>query len=82
MNQPVRHQVADNVRAELARGRVRRADVCAAIGIGRTALWRRLSGDVPFNADELHTLAALLGVPASELLGEQLAEAPQARSAS
>lgn len=62
--------VADNVRAELARRRVRQVDLADILGISRTAAHRRLTGQIPFDVDQLRTVADHLGVSASELLGE------------
>lgn len=60
-------RVAANVRAELARQRVSQGAVAQALGTTRQAVSRRLVGLVPFDVAELHTVAALLGVPVGEL---------------
>jgi len=40
------------------------------MGMTQQALSRRLSGDVPFDVDELGRIADLLGVPVTLLFGE------------
>lgn len=65
--------VAANVRAELARAGVRRAEAAAAAGLSLPALHRRLRGEIALNVDELRLLAQLLGVTTARLLGEDAA---------
>jgi predicted transcriptional regulator len=62
--------VADNVRAEMARRRVRQVDLAAALGISQTATHRRVTGEIPFDVDQLAVVADLLGVTRTHLLGE------------
>lgn len=66
-------RVAATVRAELARQRKTQVGLADALGLGRTAVSRRLSGEHPFRIDELHVVATYLGVPAASLLAEQVA---------
>jgi transcriptional regulator with XRE-family HTH domain len=73
-----RERVADTVRAELARRRVSQAQLSAALGVSQPAISRRLTGAVPFTVDELHAVAALLGLPAGSLLGEPVTSAVEA----
>ncbi len=47
-----------------------RAKVAAALGISEPALGRRLRGEVPFNVDEVHTLATLFNTTVTRLLEE------------
>lgn len=68
-----RDRVAANVRAEIARVGIRRAEVASALGLSYAGLSRRLSGAVAFDVDELAALAVLLNVPSSLLLGETAA---------
>jgi transcriptional regulator with XRE-family HTH domain len=70
MQQTSTDSVAANVRAELARRRVRPDDLATALGISRSALHRRLTGEVPFDVNQLQTVAGHLGVASAELLGE------------
>lgn len=68
MSTNLRSAVAANVRAELARRRLRQADVAAALGMTTSALSRRLTGETPFDVDELEALAAHLELPITGLL--------------
>jgi transcriptional regulator with XRE-family HTH domain len=60
--------VAANVRAEMARTRTKQSDVAKAIGVGQPNVSRRLSGEVPFDVNQLAQLSALLGVSMARLL--------------
>lgn len=62
--------VAANVRAEVARRRIRQADIAGHLSIDQRAVSRRLLGHVEFSASELQKLAELLEVPVSALYGE------------
>jgi transcriptional regulator with XRE-family HTH domain len=59
----VKDSVAAEVRANLARQRIsaRRAAIC--IGWTPMYLSRRLSGEVPFDVDDLGAIAELLDIP-------------------
>ena len=61
--------VAANVRAELARRRDKtKAGLRVALDdMPRVSLWRRLSGEVPFSANEIARVADYLEVPISVL---------------
>jgi transcriptional regulator with XRE-family HTH domain len=63
-------RVAATVRAEVARRRITQSQIAEVLGLSQMAVSRRLSGAVPFDVEELGKVAALLGVPASTLLGE------------
>lgn len=63
--------IAGTVRAELARQRKSRQALQERIGISRTTMRRRLTGELPFTATELLIIADFLGMTASELLGEE-----------
>jgi transcriptional regulator with XRE-family HTH domain len=67
--------VAGNVRAELARQRRSQRELQQHLGISRVTLYRRLSGESPFDVDELRKIAELLHVSVSDLLGEERASA-------
>lgn len=62
--------VAANVRAEVARRRIRQADLADAMGLDQRAVSRRLLGHVEFSATELQKVAQILDVPVARLLGE------------
>lgn len=65
---PTSGTVAAEIRAEIARQRKRLGDVATALGMSRPTLYRRLSGQVPFDVEQLYRLADLLDVPASHFL--------------
>lgn len=62
--------VAANVRAEVARRRLRQLDIAEELGLDQRAVSRRLLGQVEFSASELQKMATLLEVSVSRLLGE------------
>ena len=57
--------VAANVRAELARRRIRQSEVAARLGVSRQNVAQRLNGSVDFRVGELLAIADLLGIPAA-----------------
>lgn len=63
-------RVAAEVRAYLARQRKTQGDLAVALGISQQSVSRRMTGAQPFDVDELHRIAAWLGVPVSALLAE------------
>lgn len=62
-------KISSELRAELARQRLSQAEVALAMGRSQAYLSRRLSGDIPFDVDDLAQLAEILGVPVAALLG-------------
>lgn len=60
--------MAETVRVEVARRRIRQQQLADALGISQAAVSRRLRGLSPFAVDELVTVARLLGLPAADLL--------------
>lgn len=69
MTQTLSGAVAANIRAELARQRVSQAQVAERLGLSQAAVSRRLSGQTPFEIDEVAEVASLLDVAPSHLLG-------------
>jgi transcriptional regulator with XRE-family HTH domain len=67
-----REAVAEEVRAAMARGRrgrrVSQTELAAYLEMGQSSLSRRLSGEYPFDVDELDRIAAYLNVPTTDLL--------------
>lgn len=68
MTQTLSGAVAANIRAELARQRVSQAQVAERLGLSQAAVSRRLTGQTPFELDEVATVADLLAVAPSHLL--------------
>ena len=64
---PTPEAIAANVRAEMARRRLRAVTVAAELGMSQPAMSRRLSGEVPFTAIEVYRLAQILDVPIESL---------------
>lgn len=62
-------RVGAEVRALMARQKRSAAEVADVLGISAPAVYRRLSGEVPLNVDELERLAAMFEVPLSGLVG-------------
>lgn len=55
----------------MARQRITQSDVARELGIGQPSVSKRLSGQVPFDVDQLAKLSALLGVSIERLLNPQ-----------
>jgi transcriptional regulator with XRE-family HTH domain len=64
---PVRKQIGDNVRAEMARLGLNQDDLGRILDVGRSQISRRLTGVIGFEAAELVRLAAEFGVPVARL---------------
>lgn len=60
--------VVANVKAEMARTNLKAPALMTRLDMTRSALQRRLSGEIEFTATELATVADLLGVPVPSLL--------------
>lgn len=67
--QPLRVAIAEEVRAQMARHRVSAVKLGLAIGRSQSYMSRRLTGEVPFDVDDLDGICAALDVPLSVLLG-------------
>lgn len=65
--------VADDVRAELARQRISGVRAAKRLGWTQNYIQRRLSGTVPFDVADLQAMAELLDVPVTRFF-----EAPTA----
>lgn len=61
--------VAGEVRAELARQQRYGTWMAKQMGMTQSAWSRRVTGDLPFDIDELERVAAILNVPISQFLG-------------
>ena len=57
------------VRSNLARTYTTITEAATELGISRSALSRKVNGHTPFKADEIRTLAGLMGIHPAELLG-------------
>ena len=60
--------VAGEVRAEMGRSRVSASELARRLGRSHSYVWRRITGDVPFDIAELSAIAEALGVPVSRLM--------------
>jgi len=58
------------VRAEMGRHRITQTQLAKNLGTSQMAVSRRLSGEVPFDVDELARVAEILGVPVTVLFGD------------
>lgn len=61
-------QVARLVVAEMKRQGVSQAKLAKAIGSNQASIWRRTSGQVPFDVATLAKVASALGVPMSKFM--------------
>lgn len=60
--------LADEVRAELARQRLSARDLAITLDVSQHTVGRRLIGETPFNAAELIKTSAFLGLSYTELI--------------
>lgn len=73
---PLRALVAAEVRAELGRQRRSGSWLARELGVAQSAMSRRLTGELPFDVDELEAISAALDVPVTRFLIDR---APQAQ---
>lgn len=66
-------EVGANIRAEMARRGISQTELASQMGIGQSALSKRLAGAIPFDVNELVVVARLLRVSTSDLLAESVA---------
>ena len=66
-------RAAANVRAEMARRSIRRADAARSLGMTLSSFSRRITGRVPFNVEELDALACLFDITVPTLLARDAA---------
>jgi len=64
----IRDHVATELRVLLARRRMSATELARRIGATQPYLWRRMSGEISFDLDDLQKIAAVLGVGVSDLL--------------
>jgi len=62
------NRIAANVRAEMGRRQITQTGLADVLNLSQTAVSRRLSGQVPFNVEELARIAAALNVDLSVLV--------------
>jgi transcriptional regulator with XRE-family HTH domain len=65
---PLRESVSEEVRALLGRRNMSKLELARRIGKSHTYVWRRLSGEVAFDIDDLQRIAVVLGVSTFDLL--------------
>jgi transcriptional regulator with XRE-family HTH domain len=73
-------QVAEEIRVLLARRRIKQSHLARELGVNDQWVSVRLRGVTPLDLLDLERIAAVLGVPVTELLPRSAAETP-ARSA-
>lgn len=66
-------EIADNIRAEMARQRRTGKQLAALLGCSTAAASRRTTGETEVTASEALTIAAWLNLPISQLLDPQTA---------
>ena len=57
-------RAASVIRAELARRRIPQSAVAELLNISQASVSRRLSGEIPWDVNEIDAVAKLIGVPA------------------
>src|SRR5688572_6346867 len=71
-----REVVAAEVRAWMGRRRATQTDLAKALDKSQAYISRRLSGEVPFDIDDLYRLAAFFEIEVTALLGPTRANLP------
>lgn len=66
---PLRVTIAEEVRVLMARRRMSAVRLGVEIGRSQSYMSRRLTGDMPFDLDDLEAICAALDVPISSLMG-------------
>lgn len=64
-------RVAQKVRAEMAKAKLRQTQAARALGLSQSAFSRRFCGYTEFRASEVQILAGLLEVEVSDLLDDR-----------
>lgn len=64
----IRQAVASAVRVELARRNMSAAELARRAGVRQSYISRRMTGESPFNIDDLARIADVLGVQMADLL--------------
>lgn len=59
--------IGANVRAEMARSGVSQAQLGERLGLAQTSISQRLRGSIPFDVNEIHKIAGVLGVTVADL---------------
>lgn len=65
--QSLNSHIAAEIRAELARANITQADFAARCGMTPSSFSRRMSGEIPWNTDELEIVAKNLEVELGQL---------------
>lgn len=65
---PIRQTVASEVRATMARQRISGSELARRMGVSQPYLHRRISGELPFDIDDLDRVAGFLNVTIADLL--------------
>ncbi|HEX6870170.1 MAG TPA: helix-turn-helix transcriptional regulator, partial [Micromonosporaceae bacterium] len=66
--QRLRHSVAEEVRVAMVRRKMNGAGLAVAIGRSQAYVSRRLTGETPFDVDDLERIAVVLGVDVADLV--------------
>lgn len=64
----LREQVAEEVRALLARRRMSASGLARELKVSQTYVWRRLTGETAFDLDDIERIARVLNVEPSDLM--------------
>lgn len=66
----LREKVAEVIRVEMARRRMTQRSLAEATGLTQSYIGRRLTGEMPFDTDDLARIAIALDIPVSMFLAE------------
>lgn len=73
--------VARRVRGLAAEMQVKQSTLAAGLHVSRMAMWRRMTGETPFTAEEMIVVSRVIGVPVSAFYSESAVE-PEVAAAS
>lgn len=71
---PMRQQVAEEIRALLARRRISASELARRLGVNQPYISRRLTGETAADVDDLQRIADALGVAVADLLPSSASE--------
>lgn len=70
--------VARRVRGLTAETKTKQAAIADALHLSRMATWRRMSGETPFTAADLISIASVIGVPVAAFYSDAPVESAAA----
>lgn len=73
--------VAEEIRAQMGRQRITKAELSRRMGVSEVWIGRRLNGQMPIGLDDLERIATALGVAPADILPPRVAARPRQHEA-